>query len=81
MKPIIAATACFITATVVCAHISDGTESSSTEAKQQPIVSYIQNAYTDSTSGNMEPSAYGLVGAAALTLVIAARRIGAQLQS
>lgn len=73
MKPILATTACFITATVVCAHISNE-ELAGLSDEPQPIVQVTSSNTTVDLLGGFSPSMYGVFGAAAMALMITTRR-------
>lgn len=73
MKPLLATTACFITATVVCAHISND-ELSSLRTQPEAQRESVESSANLSSLNEFSPSAYGAIGAATLALLIAARR-------
>lgn len=76
MKPLLAASACFITATLVCARI--GTDEGPASDEATPPAEPTQHRYVERALSDFHPpaSAYGIVGAAALAVIIAARRAG-----
>lgn len=76
MKPILTTTACIITATVVCAQISND-EKAIDSLTPDPIVQKVEagtllaNPFSENSA-----SIYGVFGAATMALLIATRRTG-----
>lgn len=73
MKPLIATTACFITATVVCAQFSN-VELGSASIEPESFVSVAAASASMNPAGDFSPTLYGAFGAAAMGLLIATRR-------
>ncbi len=73
MKPILTTTACIIAATVVCAHISTD-DLGLTSGETTPIVQASESKASINPVGEFSPSLYGVMGAAAMALVISTRR-------
>jgi len=73
MKPLLATTACIITATVVCARISND-EINSLRTQPAAQSEAVEASANLATLNEFSPSAYGAIGATTLALLIAARR-------
>lgn len=73
MKPLLTATACILTATVVCAHISNEEQPRFSEEQSEVREIAVSKATISSDLG-LHPSTYGVIGAAAMSLLIASRR-------
>ncbi|MDQ8198057.1 hypothetical protein QEH56_07865 [Pelagicoccus enzymogenes] len=73
MKPILTTTACILAATVVCAHISSS-DLGLASGEDTAITQSAESGASIAQVGNFDPSMYGVIGAAAMAVVIATRR-------
>ncbi|EDY80623.1 hypothetical protein VDG1235_239 [Verrucomicrobiia bacterium DG1235] len=78
MKPLLITTACLITATIVCADISND-ELNPDHQSALPTVQAMESKASISPNIDFTPSMYGVCGALAMATVIASRRSKAQI--
>ncbi|MBC2604654.1 hypothetical protein [Pelagicoccus albus] len=72
MKPLLATTVCFITASVVCAEISNN-ELRTVKSEATALIQASESEASLSPVADFSPSFYSLIGAATLALLITAR--------
>lgn len=73
MKPLLTTTACIIVATVVCAHISND-DLRLSAGEPTPVIHTSESEASINPVGQFSPSMYGVIGAAAMALMISTRR-------